>query len=158
MNGDERKMLIDKKKVLDEAPKVLNQEDNPWEVSVEGDKIIGTWKWMDARFLNSLSVSEEQRQYTFVVTLKDNGTWKETNKIEQKSVKIGISNEKISLGMEKSFFKGKMVQKSFSFGLGQNKQNGELETAFSFLDTSQIKLAIRDYLKKCGWKKNSLFR
>ena len=42
--------MIEKEKVLSDAPKILNSDNNPWEVTVEGDSIIGTWKWMDARF------------------------------------------------------------------------------------------------------------
>ena len=38
--------MIEKEKVLSDAPKVLNSDNNPWEVTVEGDSIIGTWKWM----------------------------------------------------------------------------------------------------------------
>ena len=38
--------MIEKEKVLSDAPKALNSDNNPWEVAVEGDSIIGTWKWM----------------------------------------------------------------------------------------------------------------
>ena len=34
--------MIEKEKVLSDAPKVLNSDNNPWEVTVEGDSIIGT--------------------------------------------------------------------------------------------------------------------
>lgn len=51
--------MIEKEKVLSDAPKALNSDNNPWEVAVEGDSIIGTWKWMDARF--SLRVESPMR-------------------------------------------------------------------------------------------------
>ena len=39
--------MIEKEKVLSDAPKVLNSDNNPWKVTVEGDSIIGTWNgWM----------------------------------------------------------------------------------------------------------------
>ena len=46
--------MIEKEKVLSDAPKALNSDNNPWEVAVEGDSIIGTWKWMDARFFTEV--------------------------------------------------------------------------------------------------------
>ena len=49
--------MIEKEKVLSDAPKVLNSDNNPWKVTVEGDSIIGTWKWMDARFFTEGGIS-----------------------------------------------------------------------------------------------------
>ena len=77
--------MIEKEKVLSDAPKVLNSDNNPWKVTVEGDSIIGTWKWMDARFFTEGGISDEDKEFTFTVTLKDNGKWKEVDSTSSKT-------------------------------------------------------------------------
>ena len=125
--------MIEKEKVLSDAPKVLNSDNNPWEVAVEGDSIIGT------------------------VTLKDNGKWKEIDSTSSKTSSIRMHNGKLSFSKDISFSKGKTYQKSISFGIGKDKKSGKVGIVESKLDTSIIKKSIRDYLKQCGWKKAGLF-
>ena len=119
--------MIEKEKVLSDAPKVLNSDNNPWEVTVEGDSIIGTWKW------------------------------KEVDSTSSKTSSIRMHNGKLSFSKDISFSKGKTYQKSISFGIGQDKKSGKVGIVESKLDTSIIKKSIRDYLKQCGWKKAGLF-
>lgn len=150
-------MSVDKQKVLFDAPAALNRDDQPWQVTVEGDSIIGRWKWMDARFFAQNAVSDEQREYIFTVTLKDSGKWKEIDKTDEKSSGVNFSGGNINFGSSSSTFKGKTNQKSVSFGIGQNKKDGSFGMVKSTLDTSLIKEAIRGYLTRCGWKKAGLF-
>ncbi|WP_270229676.1 hypothetical protein [Lactobacillus paragasseri] len=93
--------MIEKEKVLSDAPKALNSDNNPWEVAVEGDSIIGTWKWMDARFFTEGG--------TFTVTLKDNGKWKEVDSTSSKTSSIRMHNGKLSFSKDISFSKGKTL-------------------------------------------------
>lgn len=148
---------MNKEEVLSGAEKALNSSENPWEVVVEGDTIIGKWKWMDARFFSLDSVSDEQKEYVFTVTLKDNKKWKEQDTTKEKKSNASFSDGKLSFGTSSSSFKGKTTQKTVSFGIGQNKKDGSLGIVKSSLDTSAIKEPIRNYLKQCGWKKAGLF-
>lgn len=145
--------MIEKNKVLGDAVSVLNKDDQPWEVSVEGDCIIGKWKWMDATFFSQSKISSEVRDYTFTVTLGDNGKWKEVDRTSSKSASVSSTGAKLSA----SKFKGKTMQKSFEFGVGKNKDTGETGIIGFTFDTSLVKKPIREYLESCGWKKAGLF-
>lgn len=148
-------MYTDKKKILQEVEKILNKEENPWKISVEGDNIIITWKWMDASFFSIGEVSNEEKSYKFIVTLKNNGKWKESEQTEEKSSNVNFRDGKTSIG--KSMFIGNSVQKSFTIGLGQNKESGENGIVKFKYDGKAMKEAIRKYLISQGWKKAGLF-
>ncbi len=146
-------MYTEKTKVLADAPAILNQPDQPWEVTVEGDSIVARWRWMDETFFSPMEVSSEIKNYIFTVTLKDKGKWKELDKTTSKSASVSAGGAKLSA----SGFVGKTSQKSFEFSFGKNKQSGEIEITQSTFDTSMVKKPIREYLKSCGWKKAGLF-
>lgn len=150
-------MAMDKQQVLAEAPRALNGNEQPWQVTVEGDSIIATWRWMDARFFAPDAVTDEQREYTFTATLNDKGRWKEQDRTDESASGISAGGGRIGFGTSASTFKGKTMQKSVSFGFGQNKADGEVGMVESRLDTLLIKDAVRGYLKQCGWKKAGLF-
>lgn len=150
-------MRADKQQILADAPQVLNRDDLPWHVTVQGDSIVGAWKWMDARFFAPGSVSDEEREYVFTVTLQDNGKWKEVDSTTESTSSVRANGGKIGFGSSHSSFKGKTTQKSFSASFGRDKQTGETGMVSSKLDTTQLKDWIRGYLKQCGWKKAGLF-
>ena len=95
--------MIEKEKVLSDAPKALNSDNNPWEVAVEGDSIIGTWKWMDARFFTEGGISDEDKEFTFTVTLKDIGQ-------DKKSGKVGIVESKLDTSIIKKSIRDYLKQ------------------------------------------------
>lgn len=146
-------MYTEKEKVLADAPAMLNKPDQPWEVAVENDCIVARWKWMDATFFSPGKVSSEAKNYVFTVTLKDNGKWKELDKVASTSGSLSAGGAKISA----SGFVGKSSQKSIEIGFGKNKQSEDSGIIGFRLDTSIVKKPIRDYLKACGWKKAGLF-
>ena len=111
---------------------------------------------MDARFFAPHEVSNETRQFTFTVTLTDKMTWKEIDKTENKTNSVKMSGGKIGFGTSSNSFKGKTNQKSFSFGVGQNNQTGEVGIIGFKFNTTDVKQPIRDYLISCGWKKAGL--
>lgn len=148
-------MYTQKETVLQDVERVLNKEEEPWNIVVEGDSIIATWKWMDARFFSLGEVTDEEKEYKFIVTLKDNGKWKEIDKTQEKTSNIDIKDGKISFGT--SAFAGNSVQKNITIGIGKNKDTGETGIVKFKFDTKIIKEPIRQYLKECGWKKAGLF-
>lgn len=149
--------MVDKQKVLYDAQFVLNRPEQPWAVTVEGDSIVARWKWMDAMFFAPHEVNDETRQFTFTVTLKDNGKWKELDVTENKSAGMSMSGGKIGFGGSSKKFVGDTSQKSIQFGLGKNNQTGQAGVIGFKFDTTAVKQPIRDYLKACGWKKAGLF-
>jgi len=149
--------MSEKQAVLANAPGALNRADRPWAVTVEGDSIIARWKWMDATFFAPHEVNDETRQFTFIVTLTDNRTWKELDKTQNKTSGVKMSGGKLSFGSSSHSFSGKSNQKSFTFGAGKNNQTGEAGfIAFKF-NTTDVKKPVRDYLTAYGWKQAGLF-
>ena len=149
-------MYTEKEKVLAEAPAALNKPDQPWEVTVEGDTIVARWKWMDATFFSPSQVTNKTKAYTFTVTLKDNGKWKELDKTQSTSSGAGMRSGRTGFGSTSTFI-GKTSQKSISFGIGKNNQTGETGVIGFKFDTTKVKQPIREYLTKYGWKKAGLF-
>ena len=144
---------MDKQAVLAQAAQMLNKPEQPWEVRVEGDSIIGYWRWMDAYFFGMHEVNDDTKQYTFTVKLSDKGTYKELDYVENKSKGVSFSGGKLSLGTSKDTFKGKTNRKSYELGLGKDKQTGHVGAVGFKFDTTMVKKPIRDYLASCGWKK-----
>jgi len=144
---------MDKEAVLANAPAALNKADQPWEVSVEGDAIVGRWKWMDATFFAPTQITDEVKEFTCTFTLDDKGKWHEIDKNEEAEKSAGLGG----LGASKNFQIGHIEKKSIEISFGKNKETGEVGLMKSSIDTSVIKKAIRDYLTDCGWKKPGLF-
>lgn len=142
-----------KEQILANAEASLNKADQPWEVKVEGDTIVATWKWMDATFFSPTEISDEVKEFKFQVTLLDNGKWKEMDYSSSKSTSGGFGG----FGMSSSTFIGHSYNKSVTIGLGKNKDTGESGVVKFDFDTSKIKEPIREFLKSCGWKKKGLF-
>ena len=150
-------MFVPKQQILYDAPYVLNRADIPFVITVEGDSIVSRWKWMDATFFAPHEATNETRNYTFTVTLNDNGKWKELDQSEQKSQGVSMQGGTLSFGSSSSTFKGKQIGKSFQAGLGRNNQTGQVGIVGFKYDTSQVKNYIRGYLTNCGWKKAGMF-
>ena len=149
--------FVDMHIVLMQAPGALNIPGRPWAVAIEGASIVARWKWMDATFFSPHEVTDETRQYTFTVTLSENGKWKEVDVTQNKSSGVKMSGGKIGFGSSSSSFKGKTSQKSFSLGVGQNNQTGQAGIIGFKFDTTSVKQPIRDYLAAQGWKKAGMF-
>ena len=150
-------MFVQKQQVLYDAVNVLNRPDQPWVVTVEGDAIVGRWKWMDATFFAPAALTEDIKTYTFTVKLDDKGKWKELDTKEEKESGVSMSGGTLSFGTSKSSFKGKTTQKSIQFGIGKDNQTGKVGVVGFKVDTDLVKKPIRDYLTSCGWKKAGLF-
>ena len=150
--------MLDRRKVLEDAPSALNKVDQPWEVTIEGNSIVARWKWMDATFFGPGGVSKEIKNYTFIVTLDEKGEWEELDKIKEKALGTGSNAGKSGFGVSYNTFKGKTSQKSFELGLGKDNKTGEIGLVKSKFDTEMVKQPIRVYLTACGWKKAGLFK
>ena len=150
-------MFIEKARVLYDAPIVLNRDDLPWTIYVEGDSIMLRWKWENPKFFNPTEVSTESlHEFTFAFTLSDKGTWKEVDREVKKSSGFSLSPGGISFGSSSSGFKGRTSQKSFQFGLGE-KPDGSLGFVSARYDTTPAKEYVRNWLIACGYQKAGLF-
>ena len=133
-------MLTDKQKVLDDASEALNNPDQPWEVTVEGDSIIARWKWQDERFFVLGSATTEVRDYTYKVTLDNKGKFKDVEKLVREVSGGGSFKSKTTIG--------KTWNWSTPSEFKRNNQTGQTVE----LNTSSLKQSIKAYLESCGWK------
>lgn len=144
---------MDKQYILQNIQNDLNKPNQPWVVTVQGNSIVAYWKWMDATFFSPTDITNQVKEYKFIVTLLDNNKWSEKDISTQSSSNIN----KTGLSFGKSSFVGHKVSKSIKIGIGKDNNTGKVGIIYSKFDTSIIKNAIRSYLTNCGWKKKSLF-
>ena len=146
-------MIITKQSILENIQTDLNQSNQPWEVTIQGDSIVATWKWMDATFFSPNDITNEIKEYKFIVTLLDNYKWSEKDVSVQSDVSVNTNG----LSFGKSAFVGHQSTKSFRIGFGKDNTSNEFGIIKAKFDTSEIKQAVRNYLTKCGWKKKGIF-
>ena len=144
-----------KEEVLNNALIVLNKPDKPWEVTITNDSIVAKWKWMDATFFSPNEITNEVKEYSYIVTLTDKGKWIEKDVTSEKEKNINIGENKIEFGS--SNFSGHTANKSITIGFGKNNTTNETGIVAFKYDTSLIKNEIRNYLQECGYKKKGLF-
>ena len=129
----------------------LNGDDKKYSVTVEGDKIITTVKWMDAVFFAPNSVTDEVRQFKFIAKLNDNNTWLEID--ESKSVKKSAGMG--GLSMNYSSFKGKEISFNKTIGIGKNREDGSVGVIKIEFNSEEYKKPVSEYLASCGYKKTN---
>lgn len=129
----------------------LNGDDKKYSVTVEGDKIITTVKWMDAVFFAPDSVTDEVRQFKFIAKLNDNNTWLEID--ESKAVKKSAGMG--GLSMNYSSFKGKEISFNKTIGIGKNREDGSVGVIKIEFNSEEYKKPVSEYLASCGYKKTN---
>lgn len=129
----------------------LNGDEKKYSVTVEGDKIITTVKWMDAVFFAPGSVTDEVRQFKFIAKLNDNNTWLEID--ESKAVKKSAGMG--GLSMNYSSFKGKEISFNKTVGIGKNREDGSVGVIKIEFNSEEYKKPVSEYLASCGYKKTN---
>lgn len=127
----------------------LNGDDKKYKITVDGNQIITTVRWMDATLFSPEGISDEIKDFKFTATLNDNNTWTELDQSTSK-VKSLKSN---GFGMQYSGFKGKEIsfEKTISFGKNHGDDNvGIIDATFN---SEEYKNPVREYLKQCGYTK-----
>ncbi|MDR0847663.1 MAG: hypothetical protein LBN10_01240 [Propionibacteriaceae bacterium] len=140
-------MASDIQTVLAGVPS-LNRDDYPWTYEVSGSQIVARWRWMDARFFAPGSVTAAERDFTYSVTLKNNGKYTASETHAATDAKVGLGG--VSLG--KSGFKGHSSGKSFQLGIGQDQQSGQTGVLIYRFDPQPVKDVLKGYLAFHGWE------
>lgn len=143
----------------------LNSDDKPFKYSIDGNKIIGEWKYLDAKWIGIFGNTDVDKQYKLTVTLDEsNKSYKVDENFSTKEKSLGFNplTGKISFGTSQSGFKGKMINRSLGFGIGvanqpQNETSFGAPTVKYDFSNSTIKDPVLELLKKQGWKKTGLF-
>jgi hypothetical protein len=144
---------LPKAQVLGQAAQALYNPDQPWEYSVQGDQIIGYWKWRDGVFFAQGHVGTDIQQYSFTVTLADDGTYKERDRTEQKESSFGSSGGGMEFSSNKSTNVGSTRMKFYALAPGIDRTTGQAGMVRTAFDTEWVKQPLRGYLQACGWTK-----
>jgi hypothetical protein len=145
------------------AVPAINDPNEPFTYSVEGDRIVGAWDIVKATTLypTALELRHVDEDYRLTVELDAaKGTY---DVIENRTSTTGsadIDGDTLKLRGEKQFFSGKSASKQFnvSFG-GITKKDDEITVAplvYTF-ETSRIKEPLFAFLEQHGWKRKKGF-
>jgi hypothetical protein len=138
--------------VLEEAAQTINRDDVPWEYAVQGDTIVGSWKWRDGVFFAAGHVGTDVQEYTFTVILAEDGTYKERDHVAQKSASFG-SGGGAQFSSNSSTNLGSTRMKFYALAPGIDKATGQAGLVKTAFDTEWVKQPLRDYLHGQGWDK-----
>lgn len=134
----------------------LNNAQAPFSYWVDGDAIVGYWDVAKITSLGIASADSFDKEYRLVVKPTADGVVDFTEYHQQTEASAGAGGA----SMEKSFFKGKSMQKSFGMTIslgGSNKGEPTNVAGYAF-DTAAIKDPLLAMLKHFGWEpKRGLF-
>ncbi|MBQ4528360.1 MAG: hypothetical protein II998_09840 [Clostridia bacterium] len=128
---------------------MLNGADKNYTVSVENDTIITEVKWMDATFFAPGSVTDEIRNFKYIVRLHNGNKWSEIDEKRESSTSLNAKG----INKHYSYTKGHTITFNRTVGIGQdrnNNVNGVVDVRFNSED---YKRPVREYLMRCGYKK-----
>ena len=149
--------------LLTEIPSI-NDPKQPYSYAVDGQTIVGTWNIVNAKYLDLMGAKVGKIDKDYKITIKFDEKKSRFDFVENmtsSSGGVGIAPDgDVTIGAEKSFFKGKSSSKEFSFTFGDvNKTKDGISPILSYkFETKMIKDPLFDFLKKNGWKvKSGLF-
>lgn len=127
----------------------LNDDTKNYVVTVEGDKIITQVKWMDATFFSPTQITNEMRDFKYVVQLHNNGKYSEID--ESVATTTSVSGS----GFNKKFsaFKGKSISFNKTIGVGRDNTTGETGIISNTFYSEDYKKPVREFLKQYGYKR-----
>jgi len=129
----------------------LNGDDKKYVITVEGNKIITTVKWMDAVFFAPDTITDEVQQFKFIAKLNDNRTWLEID--ESKAVKRSVGMG--GFNMNYSSFKGKEISFNKTIAIGKNRDDNSVGVVKISFNSEEYKKPVSEYLARCGYKKTT---
>lgn len=141
------------------AVQSLNKPEQPFLYRVDGNTIIGEWKYLDAEWVAPLAAGHVDQSFKIVVTLDEaSHTYTSKDNETKNFSKISIGIGGIDARKESDFFSGKMKKIEFGGGLGkanqpQNKSKVSEHLYKYNFKTSEIKQPLFDFLEQQGWKK-----
>ena len=128
---------------------LLNDDSKNYVVTVEDDRIITQVKWMDATFFSPTQITNEMRDFKYVVQLHNNGKYSEID--ESVATTTSVSGS----GFNKKFsaFKGKSITFNKTIGVGHDNNTGETGIISNTFYSEDYKKPVREFLKQCGYKR-----
>ncbi len=131
----------------------LNNPDNRYHITVEDDKIITRVKWMDATFFDPSSVSDEVKNFEYVVKIHNNGKYSELDK----SVETVARTSGGKFNWNKEIFVGKQITFDRTIGIGKDRKDDSVGIVDNGFYSEEYKQPVRTLLKEAGYKKKMGF-
>lgn len=138
----------------------LNKPDQPFSYKVEGEQIVGEWKYLDAAWAAPLAAGNVDKEFKVTITLNEaDHTFSSEDHQTKKSSGFSFSNGGLSFGSSTEGFSGQKMGKEFGFGVGEAKQPQNQTSiggpTYQYkLDTSELKKPLFDFLAQTGWKRS----
>lgn len=138
----------------------LNDPASPFDFSVQGERIIGTWDIAHVQYVALLGAGQIDQEYRIEVEFQpDEATYSLDETHTTSEVAGGISSGGLSFGGSKSTFKG--TQKRFTFGAVAgavvNTPEGTGHAATWAFSTDRIKEPLEGFLEANGWTRRKGF-
>ena len=141
-----------------EAVNTLNKPDQPFSYRIEGQQIVGEWKYLDATWAAPLAAGNVDKDFKVTITLNESDhTFSSEDHQTKKSSGVSFSNGTLSFGSTSEGFSGHKTGKEFGFGIGKaNQPQNETPVGgptyqYKF-DTGELKKPLFDFLAQTGWK------
>ncbi len=142
---------MEKEELLKKAFEELNKAEYPFEVAIENDSIVATWKWKDGTYFDIGSVTKELQEFRYTVKILDNKTYIDNDSSLSNVQNVNYLNQTASLSSEG--FSGKQYRKHVEFTFGKDKETGKVGLQKYSFSTDEIHKPIRAFLERNGYKK-----
>lgn len=142
---------MNKEDLLKKAYQELNKSDYPFEVAIDNDTIVASWKWKDGTFFDVGSVTREIQEFKYIVELLDDKTYIENDSSFSVNSNGNVINQNGSVNMQG--FSGKQWNKHVEYTFGKDKNTGKFGIQKYSFDTNIIHKPIRDFLEQNGYCK-----
>jgi len=129
----------------------LNRPGQRWGYWVQGNTITARYLWQDQSLFGPGSVTHEVQEFSFIVELQPDGTYKEHTHQVEETAGVQATPGGVGLSWGKSSSSGQSRQKSFSMSFGHDNQTGQTGVVTAGLNTDEVKQPLVQYLAQCGW-------
>lgn len=148
-------MVMDLNYQAMKAAKTINAMKKPFWAKAEDNVITVKWRWKHAADFNipAAAVTEEIREFKYIVTLFESGKYKATS--QSTAASAGVSGGKFSFGKQVQLGKQVNIHKEISFG--RNHETGHTGINTYSFDSRELTDTVKQVLTEMGLKKKGLF-
>lgn len=140
--------VLPKETVLNNCITDLNNEKEPWIITVENDSIVAKINWKDTTNLSFTGITKDMENFEYRLTLNDDHTYSETMITSSGTTTFGPT----TYSADRSFFIGTSLRHFESFEIGIDNKTGEKGVIKTKFSTDEIRDKIRYYVEERGFK------
>ena len=140
--------VLPKETVLNNCITDLNNEKEPWIITVENDSIVAKINWKDTTNINFTGITKDMENFEYRLTLNDDHTYSETMITSSGTTTFGPT----IYSAKGSFFIGTSLRHFETIEFGTNNKTGETGVIKTKFSTDEIRDKIRYYVEERGFK------